>query len=113
MPSQRHKSGACGVLEFYSSAASPLLVAGAFSLKPWQIEFGQVTAQSPMQINWCSKELNTTRQETLEVQFRLGKTALTFYQRLTTASIEAIVLENLARAYQQLGQSEQALSHCA
>ncbi len=85
---------------------------GHLPLTIWQAGFGEVvTAGTPDGKQLVQQGISRYQAGDYKGAISPWQTALTFYQNTKSRANEAIVFENLARAYQQLGQSEQAISH--
>lgn len=113
MQSQRRKFSMrrfLGVLFLGSLTISLWL--GHLPLTIWQAGFGEVvTAGTPDAKQLVQQGISRYQAGDYKGAISPWQTALTFYQNTKSRANEAIVFENLARAYQQLGQSEQAISH--
>jgi CHAT domain-containing protein len=78
----------------------------------WFGEFGQlVTAQSPDALQLVQQGIERYKAGDFQGAIPPWEDALNFYRKSNNRVNEAIVNENLARAYQQLGESEKALSY--
>ena len=85
---------------------------GHLPLTTWQAGFGEVvTAQAPDASQLVQQGIGRYQAGDYTGAISPWQTALTVYQKTNSRANVAIILENLARAYQQLGQSEQAISH--
>lgn len=99
-----------GIL-FLSSLTLCLWV-GQVSSLPWQMQWTQVaTAQSPNPSQLVQQGVERYQTGDFQGAIENWKTALTTYQNTKNQASVAIVLENLARAYQQIGQIDQAINY--
>ncbi|KAF3889316.1 MULTISPECIES: CHAT domain-containing protein [Nostocales] len=85
------------------------LVSLVFCLSFAQIE--SIIAQTPDASQLVQQGIERYKAADFRGAIAPWKTALNFYQQSKNQNNEAIVSENLARAYQQLGDSEEALSY--
>ncbi len=85
------------------------LISLVFCLSFAQIE--RIIAQTPDASNLVQQGIERYKAGDFRGAIAPWQTALNFYQKSENQNNEAIVRENLARAYQQLGDNEEALSN--
>lgn len=112
MSSLSRKFRICRMLAvFFLSSLTFCLWLGDLALT-WQTEFGQVAiAQSPEGSQLVQQGIDLYQTGDFKGAILPWQTALTFYQKNKNRANEAIVLENLARAYEQIGQSAEAINY--
>ena len=113
MSSQSSKSGIrrfLGVL--FLSSLTICLWLGHLPSTIWQGSFGSVaTAQSPDASQLVQQGVERYQAGDFQGAIALWQTALTEYRRSNSRANEAIVLANLANAYQEIGQVDQAIRY--
>lgn len=89
-----------------------LFVKGDKGGSAWQTELGQVVnASSPDTKQLVRQGIKLYQAGDYKGAISFWQTTLNLYQKTKNRANEAIVLENLARAYQQLNQGEQAIGY--
>ncbi len=85
---------------------------GNLPLKSWQLELGQVaTAQSPNAMQLVQQGIKLYQRGNFRGAIESWQTALNLYQKTNNRPKAAIVQENLARAYDQIGQIATAINY--
>jgi CHAT domain-containing protein len=113
MPSRSRQKRICRLLGIlFLSSLTLCLWLGQIPSTEWQAGLGKVaTAQSPKQSQLVRQGVEQYESGDYRSAIESWQQALTTYQNTNNLADTAIVLENLARAYQQIGQIHQAIGY--
>lgn len=113
MPSRHHKFCVRRLLfVLFLCSFALCLGLGHLSSTPWRVQWGNVAvAQSPDMSQWVQKGVELYQAGDITGAIAQWETALGVYQNTNNSPAQALILENLARAYQQIGQSDRAIHY--
>lgn len=113
MPSRHHKFCVRRLLfVLFLCSFALCLGLGHLSSTPWRVQSGNVAvAQSPDMSQWVQKGVAAYQAGDITGAIAQWETALGAYQNTKNPEERALVLENLARSYQQIGQSDRAIHY--